>query len=289
MDKNPAVKTVINKIDTVGEESKYRTFNYEVLAGPGDMNVTLREQECTYKFNYAKVYWNSRLNTEHERLVQLFREGEAVCDVMAGIGPFAIPAGKKKVFVWANDLNPESYKALEEGITLNKVEDFVRSFNQDGRAFIIEATGKLYREDRAITIRPKLSRTQKMAPRESHPPGRTISQPRTFSHFVMNLPATAITFLPSFVGLYRNAGIVEDEPLPSIHVYCFNTKSDDNKAESEKICEHISDLLGFKFKLGDGQVEGEITVHDVRDVAPKKRMFCASFKLPREVAYRDSA
>src|ERR1700710_1664802 len=119
IDKNPAVKTVINKIDTVGEESEYRTFSYEVLAGNGDMNVSLTEQNCVFDFNYAKVYWNSRLNTEHERLVQSFKPGEAVCDVMAGIGPFAIPAGKRKVFVWANDLNPESYRYLESGVQKN--------------------------------------------------------------------------------------------------------------------------------------------------------------------------
>src|SRR4051812_8128536 len=72
LDKNPAIRTVINKTDTVGDESEYRTFRYEVLAGPDDMAVTAREQGCTFRFNYARVYWNSRLNTEHERLVAQF-------------------------------------------------------------------------------------------------------------------------------------------------------------------------------------------------------------------------
>jgi tRNA (guanine37-N1)-methyltransferase len=40
---------------------------------------------------------------------------------MAGIGPFAVPAGKKGVFVWANDMNPESYKCLKTAIEKNKV------------------------------------------------------------------------------------------------------------------------------------------------------------------------
>ena len=38
-------------------------------------------------------------------MIDRFKPGEAVCDVMAGVGPFAVPAGKRKVFVWANDLN----------------------------------------------------------------------------------------------------------------------------------------------------------------------------------------
>jgi len=44
-----------------------------------------------------------------------------VCDVMAGVGPFAVPAGKKGVFVWANDLNPYTDGCLKEAIKLNKV------------------------------------------------------------------------------------------------------------------------------------------------------------------------
>jgi tRNA G37 N-methylase Trm5 len=40
-----------------------------------------------------KVYWNSRLETEHARLAALFGASDTVVDVMAGIGPFAVPAG----------------------------------------------------------------------------------------------------------------------------------------------------------------------------------------------------
>jgi tRNA (guanine37-N1)-methyltransferase len=58
-DKNPMVKTVINKLDNVGTENAFRTFQYEVLYGPDDMNVELREQGCTFKFDFAKVYWNT--------------------------------------------------------------------------------------------------------------------------------------------------------------------------------------------------------------------------------------
>lgn len=123
IDKNPMIKTVINKVDDVGTHSVFRTFAYEVLAGPDDMNVELSEGDCVFKFDYSKVYWNSRLQTEHKRLVDSFKPGEVVCDVMAGVGPFAIPAGKKGVFVWANDLNPESYAAMVEGVKRNKVSE----------------------------------------------------------------------------------------------------------------------------------------------------------------------
>ena len=120
-DKNPQVRTVINKIESVGVSSVYRTFDYEVLYGPNDMVVDLREADCAFHFDYSKVYWNSRLQTEHERLVKIMKKGEVLCDVMAGIGPFSVPAGKKGVWVWANDLNPDSVSSLRGNIERNKV------------------------------------------------------------------------------------------------------------------------------------------------------------------------
>ncbi|KAF2172521.1 hypothetical protein M409DRAFT_17754 [Zasmidium cellare ATCC 36951] len=285
MDKNPGVRTVINKVDDVGEESEYRTFKYEVLAGPDDLNVTISEENCTFKFDYSKVYWNSRLNTEHRRLVALFQEGEAVCDVMAGIGPFAVPAGKKKIFVWANDLNPDSYASMKDAITRNKVQDYVQPFNEDGRKFIRTAVAELAQSNRSVDV---LSRPSRKEPDAKPEVIKTLKEPKTFQHFVLNLPATAITFLPSFIGLYPPEvlhHLPKDLDLPLIHCYCFSTKSDENIEEGFKICEELSRQL--QHEMEPGKIEdGGVEIYDVRDVAPKKRMFCASFRLPREVAFR---
>jgi len=68
-----------------------------------------------------------------------------------------------------------------------------------------------------------------------------------------------------------------------IHVHCFSTKSDDNVKETKEICERISASLGYEITP---ETE-EMTVYEVRDVAPKKRMFCASFRLPGDVAFRE--
>lgn len=121
IDKNPAIRSVINKIDEVGENSKYRTFEFELLAGDPNMIVEVKAENCYFNFDFSKVYWNPRLNTEHRRMISFFKPGEAVCDVMAGVGPFAVPSGKKNVFVWANDLNPDSFSSLKQAITRNKV------------------------------------------------------------------------------------------------------------------------------------------------------------------------
>lgn len=295
-DKNPIVRTVINKLDNVGTENAYRTFQYEVLHGPDDMNVSVHEQGCTFNFDFSKVYWNTRLHTEHERLCSIFNEGEAICDVMAGVGPFAIPAGKKKCFVYANDLNPDSHASLVSNIKTNKVGDYVRPFNTDGHDFIRSATADLLRASHSVPIFPKPKKISRSDPNYAKPePIRTLIQPRVFAHYVMNLPASAITFLPSFIALYSNIPDLPaseirtlfaphtDVQMPMVHVYCFSTKSDDNVAESKSICEEISRQLGCEIT----PETPEVRIWDVRDVAPKKRMFCASFRLPEEVAFRE--
>lgn len=289
MDKNPTVKTVINKIDDVGEENAYRTFKYEVLAGPDDMNVTVSEENCTFVFDYSKVYWNTRLNTEHKRLVAMFNEGEAVCDVMAGIGPFAVPAGKKRVFVWANDLNPDSYASLADAVKRNHAGDFVKPFNTDGRAFIRDAAAKLLEAEHKVEIKKKTSRKDLNATPVIE---KTLVQPKVFQHFVLNLPASALTFLSSFVGLYTpemRERLPHGAEMPLVHVYCFSSKDEQDSHEgldaARKICAEISKQLDHEMRPGAIK-QGEVEIYDVRDVAPKKRMFCASFRLPEMVAFR---
>jgi tRNA (guanine37-N1)-methyltransferase len=154
----------------------------------------------------------------------------------------------------------------------------------DGREFIERATRELWLEERTVTVRArKVSRNAKEKPL----PPTVMPQPKTFSHFVMNLPATAVTFLPAFVGLYARVGIPRTEARPCIHVYCFVKKVDEIVDEADEIKKTISGLLGFSFTLGDEGKEGQLKITDVRNVGPNKRMFCASFTLPADVAYRE--
>lgn len=51
-----------------------------------------------------QVYWNSRLEHEHQRLVETFKPDDTVVDLMAGIGPFAIPAARRRCKVGSHGL-----------------------------------------------------------------------------------------------------------------------------------------------------------------------------------------
>ena len=145
---------------------------------------------------------------------------------------------------------------------------------------------KLLQANYEVAIPPKVSRNSPRPPASS---AIVCKQPKTFSHYVMNLPASALTFLASFKGLYYGQEHLftpqTSTKLPMIHVHCFSTKSDDNKAEEIKICHEISEQLGQTVKPEDE----DVMIWNVRDVAPQKRMFCASFRLPAGAAFTQIA
>ncbi|XP_039125817.1 tRNA (guanine(37)-N1)-methyltransferase 2 isoform X2 [Dioscorea cayenensis subsp. rotundata] len=134
-DKNqPRIKTVVNKVGSITNE--FRVPKFEILVGEENMITEVKQYGATFKLDYGAVYWNSRLEHEHIRLVSLFNAGEIVCDMFAGIGPFVIPAAQKGCTVYANDLNPDSVHYLGLNARINKVEDHVCTYNMDARTFM---------------------------------------------------------------------------------------------------------------------------------------------------------
>lgn len=249
--KNKGIRTVVNKM--TGIDQKFRFFKMEVIAGDDDFETTVRESGCVFKMQYNQVYWNSRLHTEHDRIIQKLKKTDIVYDMFAGIGPFALPAGKKGCRVFANDLNPKSYEALCENVDLNHVGKVVKPFNMDGREFM-RHMASLWGGDE---------------------PGAPDCD-----HILMNLPASAHEFLDVFRGLYKSReATMAASTLPIIHCYCFSS-ADDLKADAVKMCEEV-----MQGEIGEDIVD----VHEVRDVAPKKRMMCVSFRLPPAIAFASAA
>ncbi|XP_061362166.1 tRNA (guanine(37)-N1)-methyltransferase 2 isoform X2 [Gastrolobium bilobum] len=130
----PRIKTVVNKVGTITNE--FRVPEFEILAGEHDMITEVKQYGATFRLDYSLVYWNSRLEHEHRRLVSIFRAGETICDMFAGIGPFAIPSAQKGCIVYANDLNPDSIHYLRINAKINKVDDRIYAYNMDARKFI---------------------------------------------------------------------------------------------------------------------------------------------------------
>ncbi|KAF9225543.1 hypothetical protein BS17DRAFT_873360 [Gyrodon lividus] len=296
--KNPTIKTVVNKLDNI--DTKFRFFKMEVLAGESNFIVEHHESDCRFAFDFSKVYWNSRLHTEHDRLVQLFQPEDVVADVFAGVGPFAIPAAKKGCAVLANDLNPDSAHWLLKNINANHVSYLVRASCEDGRDFIRNAISRALQDPFPAYTGPKLSRMQEKQQQRrrrqeqqstgTNPPTmESLHAPvlsrREVTQFVMNLPDSALEFLDAFRGILVPLSLAEAEgqlsgiytTMPMVHCYCFTRELDADKAEAD-IKQRAEAKIGVK-------LDEEVTLYFVRSVAPNKDMYCISFRLPRNVAF----
>lgn len=248
----PRIRTVVNKLQSTG--GPYRTFAMEVLAGDSNLETSLKENGCTFKLDFAKVYWNSRLETEHRRIVRSLKAGDVLADAFCGIGPFTIPAAKEKRCkgVYANDLNPSSVEYLRKNAAANGLgEEEVRTSCSCARGFL----RRLVREE-----------------------GVPISR------VVMNFPSGAPEFLDVFRGLY-DAGRRGRVPLPVVHCYCFVKGAEDMGSARRRV---RAGLFGEEEEgraLEERMPDEMIEVREVRDVAPRKRQVCVTFTVPESVAY----
>ena len=309
LDKNPQLNKVVNKLKTIN--SKFRTFNMEVLASnivpypktskkeDMDSNPNFqdffkcehKESNCNFLLDFAQVYWNSRLHTEHERLVSLFQPYDLVVDVMAGVGPFSCPSGKKGVFVISNDLNPHSFKYMKENVERNGVSKYVQCTNEDGMEMISNTLSyvKKFRERDCFNNKGELTlktyvKSEKKGKRIMQE--KVINVPKLPSHFVMNLPDSAIEFLHNFNGIYNSLNEEKIEKLPWVHVHCFEKYGQDEDVSEKDIQYRVYQRIMKQFQLSDDNEVmpfSHFKFHEVRRVAPCKPMFCVSFELPKNI------
>ncbi|KAI0294928.1 Met-10+ like-protein-domain-containing protein [Russula brevipes] len=288
LDKNKRVRTVVNKLDSI--DTQFRFFKMELLAGEPNYVVEHSESDCRFKFDFSRVYWNSRLQTEHARLVNMFQPDDLVADVFAGVGPFALPAAKKGCAVLANDLNPESYKYLTININDNKVSNRVRASCADGREFIRHAAIRVAADPLPGFAGPPLSQSQRRAQSRQQISPSQLPPRQRIAHFVMNLPDSAITFLEAFRGFLVPSSSSSSsrsdidlaaiyDVMPMVHCHCF-TRELGREAAERDIRRRVEQELGSGLSA-----ESEVSLHLVRSVAPNKDMYCISFRLPRETAF----
>ena len=258
LDKNATtIRTVINKTNSITNE--YRVFPMEIIAGEPNYAVKLIQCGAKFEFEFDKVYWNSRLSTEHERIVKLMcsfsKNGDCeasnnpkrmklsagaaapsqvdppviIADMMCGVGPFAIPLSMKDAgviaAVHANDLNPDPYQARLKNSSANHCNVHgmhnTKGVSQNSQLAVLHT----YNLDGREFIR------------------RLDKGGVAYTDVIMNLPATAVEFLDVFIG--RNASaenipIPGDMVLPRIHVYAFSSASNPIYDVIARVCGILS-------------------------------------------------
>ena len=286
---------MVNKLSEI--DNTYRNFQLEILAGVRDTMVQCKENGCEFKFDFATVYWNPRLSTEHERVVNQLQPNDVVYDCFAGVGPFSIPAISKRkcVAVMANDLNPNSFRYLLANYTFNNKSKLKKKEQEVKKGFVREHPA----EPAILESLFKFSPSQEFA--AFNLDARLFIQEKLKYHFIeiiryllkhkketfattqfyvlMNLPAMSVEFLDAFHDLYDNDETrlikesLDEETRNSVclNIYCYHfAKSNDS--ELERIQERIRTQIFKDESL-------KINSKHVRKVAPNKEMYCSMFKL----------
>ncbi|KAG5235558.1 tRNA (guanine(37)-N1)-methyltransferase [Salix suchowensis] len=95
----------------------------------------------------------------------------------------------------------------------------------------------------------------------------------SITQVVMNLPNDAVEYLDAFRGVFKDKPKDKEYALPMIHVYGFSKARDPEFDFHERI------------RIALQEVAVNVEMRRVRQVAPGKWMLCASFRLPKSVAY----
>lgn len=271
-----------------------------MLAGIDSYLTTQKEGNCKFTFDIRNVYWCSKLAMERDRLLKILKPNSILCDAFCGVGPLAIRAAKQKVNVLANDLNPECYSALLNNKKDNKIDNNkLKCFNMDAREFIklcIKRSDKIlesninidniFSEDEDDVNTNQLEKSNNNYNKEIKNNTCFNSKNKSvfkykfkIDHIYMNLPMDALEFLDVFKGLFKNSDkdIYNKNSLPTVHVYCFS-----KDLNYDDIIKRAGKALGYN---NFGKNKSDYLIHNIRDVSPRKYMFCLSFVIPENVAF----
>ncbi|KAA8523084.1 hypothetical protein F0562_009507 [Nyssa sinensis] len=309
-DKNhPRIKTVVNKVGTITNE--FRVPKFEILAGKDDMVTEVKQYGATFKLDYSLVYWNSRLEHEHIRLVSQFQAGETVCDMFAGIGPFAIPAAQKGCLVYANDLNPDSIRYLKINAEINKcllvrvIQNLIFPFSNPVSNAAHRVNGKTKSDD--IRLAGELEEV----------PCNNLSNPEGIEGSPINADASVAAVKRRPESCQEAKSIKGGTNKRMRGSESFNTKPWEHvdhvimnlPASALQFLDAFRGLIQRRYWKGPlpwihcycfvrsnetkesiiSEAESALNAsirdpifHRVRDVAPNKAMFCLSFRLPED-------
>lgn len=286
---NPTIETVVAKVGQV--HGKYRTYDYELLAGPNKLETLVVEHGVKINLHVGDCYWCSRLGGERQLLIQDIltktanKKNLVVADIFSGVGAVCLLLSKqgsesgKNVKILANDWNPKAIEYFDKSIQLNP--------SLDSHDFEITC-GDAY--DFLMDL------------------GDGKSKSRNFlvpDHVLMNFPLHGPTYLGALRWWpWKNIQKHHKKHgcYPRFHVYTFvKGDPDSNSTDEEELGVDIiaNELLpvmgddksraeehGHRRNELDKEFETQFSTRLVRDVAPGKVVVCVSFFLtPKLVRY----
>lgn len=147
----PSIKSIfINRGKIVGTFREPEKIEW--IAGENTPIVRHKEHDVIYQFDITKIMFSKGNLNERKFLATLVMNGEVIVDMFAGIGYFSLPIAKHSNVerIYSIELNPVSYKYLEENIKLNHLEKKILPINGDCKVEVVKLSKSGVRADRII-------------------------------------------------------------------------------------------------------------------------------------------
>lgn len=117
---NPSISTVYNKANKV--QGQFRLRELELIGGIEKTKTVHKEYGLKIHTDIKKVYFSSRLSTEHHRVASQVRENELVLDLFGSVAPFGLHiTHNKNSKVITVDINPKTQELIQQSIEDNKL------------------------------------------------------------------------------------------------------------------------------------------------------------------------
>ncbi|CAZ84968.1 unnamed protein product [Tuber melanosporum] len=288
-DKEREVQTVFGEPEKVGGALELGLAN-EVLAGPENYRVELSHQGSSFTFHldqagFRDVYFDTKLATERQRLVDTFGLGECVADVYSGVGALSVAAAKRGAIVFANERRDKVYQLLVENRRNNKVKKNLYLKSQAPARFVQQLVRKLF--EKTVDYKPqKISKLGKLIKNPLKKGDKNL--PACVSHIVFSDPDQSLTHLECLRGIYtkrerlfaNRGGSFWKLDFPFVHVYAYH------KAPAEKKADAVNDLLKkIGKRIGHDLRRGCVQQAHFVKKGSEDNLYCITFKLPPPVAF----
>ena len=121
---NPRLRLVLADEGVKGD---CRVRKLDAIAGEGESETSHTEFGVRLQIDPRKVYFNPRLSNERHRIAMQVKEDELILDMFAGVGPFplVIWRNSRPARIFAVDMNPFAVEYMERNIRLNKADGIV--------------------------------------------------------------------------------------------------------------------------------------------------------------------
>ena len=237
----PAIETVIHKVGEVS--GPHRTYDFELLAGRDDLHVQVNESGIALQFDLADVYWSSRLSEERARLLrdEVLKQPQD-------------PRQQPSNIVLADVFCGVGALCLQAAAATSRVTVWANDWNPKAIEFL-----------KRNAARQGLKVQTHCGDAYHYLIDLGMEGKRLPDHVVLNFPLEA----PRFLGALR-WWPPSATTSTRFHVYTFIGRDGVNP---------VPDALVWGRTLEDFDTEYgcEVVVHEVRDVAPGKRVVCVSF------------